>query len=573
MNIISEKNSYSSKGEYEAPRLKRSSFNEARNDYTSSNDPGFELRPTNRKSQTEGDNKSETEAKVNSPKLSSKPENKKSPLSSRNTGESKVSSSAFKDTKPEMLDRNNYKTSKKLSKRDSEYSCSRGSIMPSNKRGSFMSDRIDLLGHGSRTGSKLTFLRRSGLNETDDGYIVEPITSPRWGIDGDGRSFSRDDRKSTEPRTSHYERSSAKSVSIVDTRAKQSPVNESKRGSLDDRHKTEFRDDKEHLFGYVGSTTYLQKHSTFSIDTLNKNGIDASGYPRDIYDANYGRHGAVLAKRIYSHESRVDNQPSISSFKQTSLTGSKRVPQDKSEFDKKSYYNHNRSGSIYNRNESSTKTRSTKGATYNEAKSDYTGDINDDRNIGITKYDSYLDTSIVDSFIQDKSGRSTNTFHLLEDNPTNSKSESNGARLSKFDEFGNQEFDMRIHGPVHSRSRSMDRDDSKRIKNGKNYFRSIDGNVESQFNKNVSRNKVAKYFDQDDSRIAIIGSEINRTLSFIYEHELIPLQNVIKGLKEDIDVLAKQQVLLKEKLHGPKRMKPVKKCPCFKRHDFSSILE
>lgn len=270
------------------------------------------------------------------------------------------------------------------------------------------------------------------------------------------------------------------------------------------------------------------------------------------------------AKRIDSIESRTESKSSISSIRQISLTVNKSVSlEDKGEFDKKK-----RSVSEYNRNGSSPKIRSSKGETYNETN----GEVIDDR-IGITKYDSFHGTGKVGSVIQDKSGRGANTFYSSDEKATYSNAGSKRGRLSKFDAF-NQEFYSRMHDSAHTRSRSMDSDVSNRInKNSITYFRSVDVNTDAQFNKNDSRDNVAKVLDPNDSRIAIIGREINRTLSFVYEHELIPLQNVIKGLKQDIDVLAEQQVLLKEKLHGPMRIRPIRKCGCLRNYDVFSIME
>lgn len=602
---ISDKVSDSSKGQYETATLKRDMFNGPQKGYAGENDADFELPPTKRKSITEGrhDSKGESGAKFYSPKRSSIAENRKASSNTRNIDEFKMPSTTFKDDKPKTFDGSDLEAGTRLSKRDSEISDRKG---PSRKRGSFTSDRVDLLNDRSGTGSKMTSPRESLFNEqrlvaTDSTHGVDPIISPKWEIVGEGKKFSRDDRTFTEATGPTYERNSVKGVSIPDMSAKRST-----------------------LLGDTGSQAYLQTHlsrdnrtdskgefisfmprdidrndelymisrqpSTGSgRDPLSRSRIDANDDPRDFLDdSRYGGNikytgstdtktdtpilfdDTVPAKRISSFMSRTDSKPSNSSFRQISLNENKKKPLDeKTEANKRSfsYYGENRSSSMYGRNESGTRMRSSKGETYNQTKSDYTSDLGDDRNIGVIKYDSFFDTGKVDSFIEDKSGRSSGVFYPFEDDATS---------YSK--------ADKKINNVMHSRSRSMDRDNAyinKRISHeksvkgekSKTYSRPTDVNTDFQFAKNGTRSKLVKYSAEDDSRIAIIGREINRTLSFIYEHELIPLQHVIKGLKEDIDVLAEQQVLLREKLHEPKRVRPVRKCGCFNRYDFGSILE
>ncbi|XP_052756184.1 MATH and LRR domain-containing protein PFE0570w-like [Galleria mellonella] len=64
---------------------------------------------------------------------------------------------------------------------------------------------------------------------------------------------------------------------------------------------------------------------------------------------------------------------------------------------------------------------------------------------------------------------------------------------------------------------------------------------------------------------------LQKTLAILYELQLVPLQNVIKSLKEEIDELARQQFWLKENLQI-KKNKPIKlininkRCGCFKRY-------
>lgn len=628
-NNISDKVSDSSKGEYEASTRKRSVFNEPQKDYTGNDDAGFELPTTKQRSVTEGrhDSNGETGAKVYSPKRSSISESRKASVNTRNGVEFKRPSTSFKDDKKsKTFDGNDLGISTKLSKRDSEYSARGG---PSNKRGSFTPDRVDILGDRSGIDSKVTSPRPSVFNEerhvsADDIYGVEPIISTKWKIVDEGRSYSLDDRKSTKATTSPYERNSVKRVSILDANAKRSTLlSDTGTKTYLQKHIShdDVTDPKGEYFSYISSSNIgdidkndelnitshqpstiserdslgrsgIQPSTTSGRDSLSRTGIDTSDDPRDFDDTSYGRNinytnrtdtetdvpiffdNVVPVKRISSFASKTGSThqtPSISTFRQISLNESKRVSLDnKSEGNKRSfsYYGENRSGSTYGRNESGTRIRSSMVETYNEGKSDYTGDIDDDGGIGEIKYDSFLETRKVGSFIEDKTGRSSGALYPLED-----------------DKASYSRADNRIHNASYSRSRSVEPKDTyinKRIphkegdKGGKGketYMRSTDVNTDFQFSKNGSKGKIVKYSDEDDSRIAIIGREINRTLSFIYEHELIPLQHVIKGLKEDIDVLAEQQVLLREKLNGPKRMRPVKKCGCFKRYDFSSILE
>lgn len=581
LNNFSDKISDSSQGEYEAQALKGDIISKPQKDYMGGNDAGFEVSPTKRRSLTEGrhDSKSETGAKMYSPKRSSISETRKASLSTRSTAEPKMSSSTFIDDKPKSLDRSNLETSTKSSKRDSDYD-NRG---PSNRRGSFP-DRVDLLGDRGGSGSRVISPRNSAFNEEKHGSAIKV---------GEERRYSQDGRKYIDGTMSPYERNSIKSVSILDTSAKRSDTGS--RIYLQNRvdPKSEFFSFSSNIADKDGNdelnVTSRQPSTISGRDIFGISGIDTSDDPRDFFDnSSYGGNikytnridnetetptfldGTVPPKRISSFMSRTDSKPSISSFRQVSLSASKREPlDDKSEANKRSfsYYGENRSGSTYGRNESGTNMRSSKGITYNDVKSDYTGDIGDDRSIGVIKYDSFFDTRKEDSLIEDKSGRNSGAYYPFEDDK---------ASYSKADKI--------IQSAPHFRSRSMDRDIAyinKRIsheecdKGGKSktYFRTIDVNTDYQFSKSGSRGKVVKYSDEDDSRIAVIGREINRTLSFIYEHELIPLQHVITGLKEDIDVLAEQQVMLREKLHGPKRVRPVKKCGCFKRYDFCSILE
>lgn len=535
--------------------------------------------PDKRKSVTEGrhNSKSETGAKIYSPKRSSI-ENRKASVSTRNTAESKLPSSTFKDDKPKTFEGNDLEISTKMSKRDSEYSNSRG---PSNKRGSFTPERVDLLGDRSNTGIK--------------------ATSPRQSVFNGERRISA----STEAAMSPYERSSVKSVTIVDANAKRSTLlSDSGPRTYSQNHilRDDRADSKGEFFSNIPSSniadidindelydnTSRRQSTTSGRHSLGRSGIDTSDDPHDFFDdpsydinIKYTNRtdtetniptfydGTIPAKRISSLVSRNDSnlQTPISSFRQTSLTGNKTVPlDDRSEVNKRSFsnYGENRSGSTYGRKESGTRVRSSKGTTFNEAKSDYTDDIGDDK---IIKYDSFFDRRKVDSYSDDKSGRTSGAFYPFED-----------------DKAGYSKADKTIHRAAHSHTRSVDREDTyinKKISyeeddkrgKGKTYLRYTDVNTDFQFSKKGSRGKLVKYSDEDDSRIAVIGREINRTLSFIYEHELIPLQHVIKGLKEDIDVLAEQQVLLREKLHGPKRVRPVRKCGCYKRYDFGSILE
>ncbi|XP_073949731.1 uncharacterized protein isoform X2 [Choristoneura fumiferana] len=58
---------------------------------------------------------------------------------------------------------------------------------------------------------------------------------------------------------------------------------------------------------------------------------------------------------------------------------------------------------------------------------------------------------------------------------------------------------------------------------------------------------------------------INKSLAFIYERELIPLHNVIKNLTEEINILTTQQELLKDKVRGAKRTKSLRLVPVNKR--------
>lgn len=571
-------------------------FNEPQKDYTGGNDAGFELPPSKRGSLTEGrhDSRSQNGAKMYSPKRSSVTENRKASLSIKNTAESEISSSTFKDDKPKTFYGGDLETGARLSKQDSEYSDKRD---PLNKRGSFIPDRVDLLSDRSRTGSKVISPRQNVFNEqrhvsAEGTYGDEAMTMSRRRIISEGRNYSRDERKSIEATLSPYERNSVKGVSILDMSAKHSTLS-SDIGSRTHSQKHISRDGRADSKGEFiprdidgNDELNMASRQPSTISPRGRSGIDISDDTRDFDDVSYGGNikytdgtetdiptffdTTVPAKRISSFVHRTDSKPSISSFRQLSLTGSKREPlDDKGEVNKRSfsYYGENRSGSTYSRTESGTRMRSSKEGTYNKAKSDYTGDIGDDRNIGVIKHDSFFDTRKVDSFIKDKSGRSSGAFYSFED-----------------DEATYSKANKRIDSAAHSRSRSVDRDDTyinKRISHeedhkegkGKTYSRSIDANTDFQFSKNGSRGKVVKYSTEDDSKIAIIGREINRTLSFIYEHELIPLQHVIKGLKEDIDVLAGQQVLLREKLHGPKRVRPVGKCGCCKRYDFGSILE
>lgn len=601
---ISDKVSDSSKGEYETRTLKRGMFNEPQKDYTDENDPGFELPPIKRKSLIEGkhDSKNETGAKIYLPKRSSVPENRKASSSTRNSAESKMPSTTFKDNKPQMFDGTDFETGTKPFKRDSKHSDRKGT---SNKRGSFVPDRVDLLNDRSGTGSKVTSPRQSIFNErkhvsTDGTHSVEPITSSKWGIVGEESKYSRDDRKSTEATMSSYERNSIKGVSILDMSTKRSTLlsDTGSRGYLQKQILRDSRtDSKGEIISFIPRDIdkndeihmISRQPSTISgTDPLGRSEIETNDDPSYFFDnSRYGGNvkytsrtdtetdipilfdGTVPAKRISSFVSRPDSKPSNSSFRQISLDGNARKPlDDKTDVNKRSfsYYGENRSGSTYGRNESGTRMRSSKGETYNEAKSDYTSGIVDDRNIGVIKYDSFIDTRKVDSFIEEKSGRSSGALYPFED-----------------DEASYSKANKKINSTAHSRSLPVDHDNAyinkrkphekndKKLK-GKTYSRPVDANTEFQFTENGTRGKV-QYSTEDDSRIAVIGREINRTLSFIYEHELIPLQHVIKGLKEDIDVLAEQQVLLREKLHGPRRVRPVRKCGCFNSYDFGSILE
>lgn len=561
------------------------------------------MSPTKRRSLTEGryDSNGETGAKIYSPKRSSISESRKASLSTRSIAESKMPSSSFKDDKSKTSDRSDLETSTKLSKRDSEYSASRG---PSNKRESFTPDRVDILGDRSGTNSKVTTPRPSVFTEekyvsADGTYGVKPIISPNWEIVDESR----------------------KSVSILDPKRRTSLSDTGSKTHLQKHISRDDRaDSKSEYFSFIQSSNIadserndelnitsrqpstisgrdsldrsgIQQSTTSERYSLGKSGIDTDDDRKNFDDTSYGRNinytnrtdtetdipklfdDAVPAKRISLFASKTDSNvqtSSIPSFRQISLTGSKKVSLDnKSEGNKRSfsYYGENRSGSTYGKNESGTRIRSSKGESYNEAKSDYTGDIGDDRSIRGMKYNSSLETRKVDPFIEHRTGQSSGALYPFED-----------------DKASYSKADKRIHSASHSRSGSVEREDAyinkkiiqeKGVMGGKAnaYLRSIDVNTDFQFSKNGSRGKLVKYTDDDDSRIAIIGREINRTLSFIYEHELLPLQHVIKGLKEDIDVLAEQQVLLREKLHGPKRVRPVRKCDCFKRYDFCSILE
>lgn len=58
---------------------------------------------------------------------------------------------------------------------------------------------------------------------------------------------------------------------------------------------------------------------------------------------------------------------------------------------------------------------------------------------------------------------------------------------------------------------------------------------------------------------------INKSLAFIYERELIPLHNVIKNLTEEINILTTQQDLLKDKMRSVKRSKSLRLVPVNKR--------
>lgn len=594
---ISDKVSDSSKSAVRT--LKQGMFNEPQKDYTDGNDAGFELPPTKRGSLTEGrhDSRSQNGAKMYSPKRSSVTD-KKISLSIRNTAESEKSSSTFKDDKPKTFDGSDLETGAKLSKQDPEHIDKRDT---SNKRGSFTPDRVDLLSDKSRTGSKVISPRQSVFNEqrhvsAEGTHGDEPLTMSRRRTISEGSNNSRNKRKSVEATMSAYERNSVKGVSILDMSAKNSTLS-SDIGSRTHSQKHISRDGRADSKGefitrdidrnYELNMASRQPSTISGEGPRGRSGIDISDDPRDFFDdVSYGGNikytngtetdiptlfdTSVPAKSISSFVYRTDSKPSISSFRQLSLTGSKREPlDDKGEENKRSfsYYGENRSGSTYTRTESGTRMHSSKEGTYNKAKSDYTGNIDVDKNVGVIKYDSFFDTHKVDSFIKDKSDRSRGALYQFEDDQ---------ATYSK--------ANKRVNSAAQSHSRSMDRDDTyinKRISHeeehkegkGKTYSRFIDANTDFRYSKNGSRGKVVKYSAEDDSKIAIIGREINRTLSFIYEHELIPLQHVIKGLKEDIDVLAGQQVLLREKLHGPKRVRPVGKCGCCKRYDFSSILE
>lgn len=68
-----------------------------------------------------------------------------------------------------------------------------------------------------------------------------------------------------------------------------------------------------------------------------------------------------------------------------------------------------------------------------------------------------------------------------------------------------------------------------------------------------------------------MNKDLRNTLNSIYEQELVPLQSIIKGLREEIDALAAYQMKLNVQNLTPKRSKPFrlvhtnKKCCNFRR--------
>ncbi|KAG7306088.1 hypothetical protein JYU34_008672 [Plutella xylostella] len=73
----------------------------------------------------------------------------------------------------------------------------------------------------------------------------------------------------------------------------------------------------------------------------------------------------------------------------------------------------------------------------------------------------------------------------------------------------------------------------------------------------------------------LTSAKLNKTLSLVYEDQLLPLQNIIMSLKNEIDAMAQQQALFKQTIISCKRrsyrVRHVKKCNCSRRSHVFSI--
>lgn len=82
---------------------------------------------------------------------------------------------------------------------------------------------------------------------------------------------------------------------------------------------------------------------------------------------------------------------------------------------------------------------------------------------------------------------------------------------------------------------------------------------------------VSDILKQENVRGVVSSSyELQETISLIYEQNLIPVQNMLRALKEDVDILVRNQISIREMLKT-RKSRPArlvhanKRCGCYRK--------
>ncbi|CAK1540683.1 unnamed protein product [Leptosia nina] len=74
---------------------------------------------------------------------------------------------------------------------------------------------------------------------------------------------------------------------------------------------------------------------------------------------------------------------------------------------------------------------------------------------------------------------------------------------------------------------------------------------------------------KEPKKLRLISYELKETISMIYEQNLVPVENMLKALKEDVDILVRNQILLKETLRIRTRSARLvhvnRRCACYRK--------